>query len=156
MPPSIYRAYCGSKGGVDGYFTDADAEYVYMKNRGEDKDSIIKAYRGAENVSFSNQIPTTYSDSLNVDAGNIGEIKAYKIDKTGGAYDVVIASERPIAANETTLATFFKGFTNLLTVDFGDLNTDSITSLVGTFSGCTKLAKINMETFNTEKVTSFA
>ena len=149
------RAYAGKKGDIQGYFTERNSVASYnLMNRGNDNDSIIKQYRNAKSVAFSNTIPTKFSDSTIVDSAHYGSVKAYKVDNADGSYNVIIAAQQQISSGATSLASMFKGFENLTSVDFGNLDTSKATTLIGMFSGCKSLTTVNIN-FNTSNVSDF-
>lgn len=125
---------------------------VYLKNR-SGIESTIKAFSGAKSAEFSRVIPDEYLDSLVIDDRDAGTIKAYKVG-TQDDYKVVIASTQNICSNETSMASFFKSFTNLESVEFNNLDTSKSTSFIGTFSGCRKLESVYLP-FDTSNVDDF-
>ena len=66
------RAYEGVKDGVTGYFVDGTSQVVYLANRGEDKDSIIKNYRDAKSVVFTHTEPTSFEEFIPIDTERDG------------------------------------------------------------------------------------
>ena len=156
--PSDYNqtsAHVGETGGV-GYFVTAEIHNkVYLKNRGSDGVSIINKYNQATSVVFSESIPSSSIESTAIDAEGLGKIKAYKVDDNNGGYKVIIASDgATIAANSESLRTIFSGFPNLKTVDFGNLDTEFVSSLAGMFWNCTSLTEVDLSKFNTQYCTT--
>lgn len=139
-----------------------NADFVLLKNRDEvTKLSIIDQYKAAKSVQFTHEAPATYYDRICIDNNNVGLIYAYKIVNDDQSIDVKIVSASKIASNTTSMAGLFKNFTNLVSVDFGDLILDRATTMQSMFNHCTSLQIVDLSSsadtgFNTSNVTSFA
>lgn len=150
------KAHCNA----GGYFTASTGSVYRLKNRPSGS-SIIGVYSEASSVAFTHTIPTDFEDVINVDDADKGLIKAYKVSDGSGGYKVIISSQGDIAVNESSFEGIFKNFTNLTSVDFGDIILDNAKSMKVMFNGCSKLASVDLSSaattgFNTSNVVDFS
>ena len=108
------------------------------------------------NIKFtndSNDVPASYAQSWNVRAdSNCADVMAYLVG-TSSNYSLILYSPYTIYSNYNS-SSYFKDFSNLTTIAFGNFNTTKIETMYDMFSYCTKLSELDLSEFLTNKVKS--
>ena len=106
-----------------------------------------------ETITFSNQIPESYTISYDVSECKDGSIILYGVTNESGKYDVFIA-----ARNNDTIYTpaysarLFGDLSGLKSINLGNLNTSNTTSMYNMFIGCNVIEELDLNNFNTTNV----
>ena len=109
-----------------------------------------------ETITFAKgEVPATgviskFDASVEQDESIIG----YYTDQDGNnLYELTFISNGIIYTNENS-ASLFKGLSNIITIEFNNINTEKTTDMTDMFANCTDLSSLDLNSFNTSKVTS--
>ena len=99
----------------------------------------------------NNYIPDEFGVSFDVSMTLNGSVKAYIVNDT-----LYISSINDILYAPSNMKYFFKDFTNLVDIDFTNLNTNDVINMSYLFQGDSSLNSINFSNINTSKVTNMS
>ena len=113
------------------------------------------AKTAVEEISFikDNIVPSDAIGSTNMN--NDGSIKLwYTTSDTEGMYKVYIGSDNEITSFATNSASLFAFYSNLITIDFKNIDTSAVTTMQTMFASDSKLNNIDLSNFDTSSVTT--
>ena len=150
------------KYGEPGYFTNIKKEEIKDGTLMQ-VDSTSQTYFNSginkteiEKITFSKgAVPTTgIISQFDASVEQDGRIIGYFTDTDGNnLYELTFISNGIIYTNENS-SSLFKGLSNIITIEFNNINTEKTTDMTDMFANCTDLSSLDLNSFNTSKVTS--
>ena len=126
-------------------------EMTYILKKGSDFNSLIPA--SATSLIFTDKIIPVSATLIDVDADGDGGVVAW-MDGTTMKVSTQIPGKQVIAA--TDCQKMFRSKSNLISIDFSNLNTNNVTNMSFMFYSCSGLTNLNLTPLNTQKVTDMS
>ncbi|MCD7958725.1 MAG: DUF285 domain-containing protein [Ruminococcus sp.] len=138
-----FPAVAAESGNVMGATYSYDHEYVPLS---EIKRTDVKT------ITFLNTLANMPSNAWDVSEAQDGSVMIW-VEENGSMYDIYVAGEGGIDANETC-SSLFEGYENVESIEFNNcLYTGNVTSFYCMFSGCSSLQSLDISSFDTSNAT---